>query len=86
MIASGDGLNSIRPLVRWMPITMTAILIGADVVRVGIEDSYWMYPHTDEVIRSNMEMVRKITEFCKLVGRRLASPQEAREIMGIVRT
>ncbi len=70
----------------WMPITMTAILIGADVVRVGIEDSYWMYPHTDEVIRSNMEMVRKITEFCKLVGRRLATPQEAREIMGIVRT
>ena len=67
----------------WMPITMTAILAGVDFVRVGIEDCYWMYPHKDEVIKSNIEAVRKITDFCNLIGRRIAGVDEARKILGI---
>ncbi len=69
-----------------MPITMTAILAGVDFVRVGIEDIYWMYPHQDEVIQNNLDAVRKITDFCKLIGRRIAGVDEARKIMGIKKT
>jgi len=67
----------------WMPITMTAILAGVDFVRVGIEDYYWMYPHKDEVIHSNLECIKKIVDFCGLIGRRLAGVEEARNILGV---
>lgn len=70
----------------WLPITMTAILAGVDFVRVGIEDTYWMYPHLDEVIQRNIDCVQKIIDFCRLIGRKVASVDEARRIMGIVRT
>jgi uncharacterized protein (DUF849 family) len=70
----------------WMRITMMAILAGVDLVRVGIEDCYWMYAHRDDVIQRNIDAVNKITDFCKLIGRRVASPTEAREILGIERT
>lgn len=70
----------------WMPITMTAILAGVDFIRVGIEDVYWMYPHRDEVIENNMACVRKIIDFCALIGRRIAGVDEARQILGITRT
>ena len=64
-------------------ITMTAILAGVDFVRVGIEDVYWMYPHRDEVIQSNMACVEKIVDFCSLIGRRIVGVEEARKILGI---
>lgn len=67
----------------WLPITMEAILRGVDYVRIGIEDFYWMYPHTDEVIQENMAVVSKIITFCELIGRAVATPRQAREIMGI---
>jgi 3-keto-5-aminohexanoate cleavage enzyme len=67
----------------WMPITMMAIMAGVDIVRVGIEDCYWMYPHLDEVIQRNQDTVEKIVTFCKLIGRPLASPEQARKILGI---
>lgn len=67
----------------WMPITMTAILLGVDLIRVGIEDSYWIYPHKDEVIQRNSDVVKLIVDFAKMVGRRLATVEEARQIMGI---
>lgn len=69
----------------WLPITMEAILRGVDYVRIGIEDFYWMYPHRDEVIRSNREIVEKIVTFCDLIGREIATPDQAREILGVER-
>ena len=50
---------------------------------IGIEDFYWMYPHRDEIIQENIDCVRKITQFCDLIGRELASPAQARDILGI---
>ena len=70
----------------WMPVTMMAILLGVDVVRVGIEDVYWMYPHKDDIARRNIDIVRKITGFCERIGREIASPEQAREILGINQT
>lgn len=67
----------------WLPITITAILAGVDLVRAGIEDCYWMYPHKDEIMKTNTESVQKVVEFCSIIGRRIATAQEAREILGI---
>jgi uncharacterized protein (DUF849 family) len=58
-----------------------AILTGVDYVRIGIEDYYWMYPHRDEVIQRNMDIVDKITGFCDIVGREVATPAQAREML-----
>lgn len=70
----------------WLLITLTAIMYGVDLVRVGIEDAYWMYPHEDEVIQRNMDCVRKVTDFCRIIGRKVATVDEARQIMGMTRT
>jgi uncharacterized protein (DUF849 family) len=67
----------------WLPITMTAILAGVDIVRVGIEDCYWMYPHRDDVIQSNIQAVKTIVDFAHMIGRQVANAQQAREILGI---
>lgn len=67
----------------WLPITITAILMGVDIVRTGIEDTYWMYPHKDDVIQSNQEAVKKIVGFCNFIGRPIATVEQARQIMGI---
>jgi len=67
----------------WLPITMTAILAGVDIVQVGIEDCYWWYPHQDEVIQKNVDTVKRIVDFCHMIGREVATPQQAREILGI---
>jgi len=67
----------------WLPITMTAILAGVDLIRVGIEDCYWMYPHKDEVIQNNNDTVKKIVKFCESIGRKVAGVDEARKILDI---
>ena len=67
----------------WLPITLEAIMRGVDYVRIGIEDFYWMYPHRDEVIQSNMDVVEKIVSFCEIIGREVATPDVAREMLGI---
>jgi uncharacterized protein (DUF849 family) len=67
----------------WLPITLTAILAGVDLVRVGIEDCYYMYPHRDDIIQSNTETVKKMVDFAHMIGREVATPEQARGIMGI---
>jgi uncharacterized protein (DUF849 family) len=67
----------------WLPVTLTAIMLGVDIVRIGIEDLYWMYPHRDEIIQETIECIRKVTQFCELIGREVAGPEQAREILGV---
>ena len=70
----------------WLPVTVLGIMLGADIIRVGIEDCYWTYPHKDEIIKSNAYVVRKIATIAKELGREIATPQEARQILGITLT
>ena len=67
----------------WLPLTVQAIMLGADIIRVGIEDCYWTYPHKDEVIPSNAEVVRKIATIAKELGREIATADEAPKILSI---
>ena len=65
----------------WLPMTTLAILLGADFVRVGMEDHLWMYPHRDEKISSNAYAVRKVATIAKELGRDVGTPAQARSLL-----
>jgi len=67
----------------WLPFTTMAIMLGFDMVRVGMEDTVYLYPHRDEKIDSSAEAVRKVVEIANALGREIATPDEARDIMGV---
>jgi len=66
----------------WLPISNFGILMGIDGVRVGMEDHVWMYPHKDEKIKRSADETRKIATIARELGRDIATPPEARKIMG----
>ena len=57
--------------------------MGVQDVRVGMEDHMWMYPHKDELIKSSADETRKIANIAKELGREIAAPNQAREMLGI---
>lgn len=67
----------------WLPLTILAAMMGVDVVRVGMEDCLYMYPHKDEVIASNAETVKKVVAICEQLGRPVASQADTRKILGL---
>jgi uncharacterized protein (DUF849 family) len=68
----------------WLPILVMGLLMGTPLVRVGIEDCYWIYPHRDEVIKKNSDMVTLAREIAERLGRRVVTdPDEARQILGL---
>ena len=67
----------------WLPLSTFAILMGVDAVRVGMEDQIWMYPHKDEKIKKSADVTRKVANIARELGREIATPEQARKIMGI---
>lgn len=64
-------------------INVAAILMGGHV-RVGIEDSiYYNYPKKE--LATNEALVRRIVRLARELGREIATPDEARKILGIRR-
>jgi len=62
-------------------INVAAILMGGHV-RVGIEDSiYYNYPRKD--LGTNVKLVKRIVRIARELGREIATPEEAREILGL---
>jgi len=59
-----------------------AVLIGGNV-RVGLEDN--IYYSKGVLAKSNAEFVARIVKIAKEVGREIATPDEARRILGIER-
>ncbi|NIN53571.1 MAG: hypothetical protein GTN80_10715, partial [Nitrososphaeria archaeon] len=67
----------------WLPITVQAVMLGVDFVRVGMEDALWMYPHKKELISKNAHAVKKIVSIARELGREIATPNETRKTLGI---
>jgi 3-keto-5-aminohexanoate cleavage enzyme len=67
----------------WLPFSTLAIMLGFDMVRVGMEDTVYIYPHLDEKIQTSAQAVRKVVKIANELGRDIATPAEARAIMGI---
>ena len=60
--------------------TLFRSLLGGHV-RVGFEDN--VYLSKGRLLKSNGEMVEKIVRIAKELGREIAAPDEARELLGI---
>jgi 3-keto-5-aminohexanoate cleavage enzyme len=58
----------------------TAIGLGASLVRVGFEDSIFWAP--GQAAKHNVELVRKLAQLVRLLGHEVATPEEARGILG----
>jgi 3-keto-5-aminohexanoate cleavage enzyme len=67
----------------WLPFTVLGIMMGVDMVRVGMEDSVFVYPHQDRKLKSSAEAVELVVGIAQSMGREIATPAEAREILGI---
>lgn len=65
-----------------LPLNTMAILMGGHV-RVGFEDN--IYYQKGKLADSNGDFVRRIVELSRLLGREIATPDEARKILGITR-
>jgi 3-keto-5-aminohexanoate cleavage enzyme len=51
-------------------------------VRIGIEDSiFFNYPKQE--LATNPKLVKRIVKVAKELGREIASPKEARELLGL---
>jgi uncharacterized protein (DUF849 family) len=62
-------------------INVAAILMGGHV-RVGIEDSvYYNYPKKE--LATNEKLVKRIVKIANELGREIATPDEARKILGL---
>lgn len=42
-----------------------------------------MYPHNDEYIKNNGEVVKAVADIARSLGREIATASEAREILGL---
>ncbi|MDL2228106.1 3-keto-5-aminohexanoate cleavage protein [Bacteroidales bacterium OttesenSCG-928-K03] len=62
------------------PLAMAAIVDGGHV-RVGFEDN--VYLSKGVLAKSNGELVAKVVRMAKELGREIATPAEAREILGL---
>ena len=62
------------------PMVTMGILMGGHV-RVGFEDN--VYLEKGVIAKSNGELVEKVVRIAKELGREIATPQEAREILGL---
>ena len=60
----------------------TAMIMGLNV-RVGMEDSFWLYPHRDEQCKDNRVAVGRTVELAKMLGRRPATGDDYRKILGL---
>ena len=67
----------------WLPLAVMGVMFGVDLVRIGIEDQFWACPHKDEFLKSPVESVQKVVQIAGALGRDIATPDEARKILGI---
>lgn len=63
-------------------INTAAILMGGHV-RVGLEDAIY-YSHQTKELATNKELMQRIVKIAGELGREIASPQEARRILGLM--
>lgn len=63
-----------------LPLAVHAVVMGGQV-RVGLEDN--IYYSKGRLAKSNAELVERIVRIAKEVGREIATPEEARKILGM---
>ncbi|MFM0339258.1 beta-keto acid cleavage family enzyme [Paraburkholderia fungorum] len=64
-----------------MYVATLAAVMGLHI-RIGMEDTYWLWPHRDDRIQSNRQTFELATQLAAVVGRPVATQQEYRELIG----
>ena len=52
-------------------------------IRVGMEDTYWLWPHRDDRIQSNVQTFGLGAKLAEVLGRRVATRAEYRKMLGL---
>ncbi len=63
----------------YLPMAMMALIMGGHI-RVGMEDNIYVNPGV--LARTNAELVDRVIRICREYGREVATPAEARTILG----
>lgn len=79
-IPPGSTWSAIGASKDQLAINTMSILLGGHV-RVGMEDS--VYYRKGELAKTNAQLVERIVQLSKMLGREIATPNEAREILGL---
>lgn len=66
-----------------LPLTTMSIIMGGHV-RVGFEDN--LFYRRGELVKSNAQLVDRVVRIAKELGREIATPTQAREMLGISKT
>jgi uncharacterized protein (DUF849 family) len=80
-----DSIVGVYPGGRnWLAMMVTGMVNGCDIIRVGVEDAYWMYPHKNEIVKKNSDLIKMASSLANMLGRRvITDTREARERLGI---
>ena len=69
-----------------MSMMLAALAMGADGVRVGLEDNIvYDVKNGEKIIGTNEQFVKRAVDIAKLAGRGIATAEEARKLLGITR-
>jgi len=70
-----------------MPMVFAGLALGCDGLRVGLEDNimYGKDEAGNKIVATNVMLVERAAQLCKIYGREVATAQDAREILGITR-
>jgi uncharacterized protein (DUF849 family) len=63
-------------------LTTLATMLGVNI-RVGLEDTMWRYPNSDERFASNLDMFQRAKTIAELHGRRVSTAAEYRADLGV---
>jgi len=63
-----------------LPFATMGLLFGGHV-RVGLEDN--VYYRRGELAESNAQLVERVVSMAETLGRPVATPDEARELLGL---
>lgn len=82
-IPEGSTWSAIGASKDQLTINTMSILLGGHV-RVGMEDS--VYFKKGELAKTNAQFVKRIVDLSNTLGRRVATPDEARKILGLTKS
>lgn len=79
-----DAFIALHPAGRnWLVAATTALMNGVELIRTGIEDIYWLYPHRDDIAVKASDSTLILATIAKSLGRELYTAEELRARVGI---
>ncbi len=63
-------------------LTTMAMVMGLSI-RVGVEDTYWKWPHKDDMLNDTVTAFKDMKTVAEILGRRVATANEYRVMSGL---